>query len=103
MSFVDPFTGKTLKELIDSYTEDVILGAVMSELRTKFQTAVRGMAEAGRSDEEIAQAMLTWKPGERVRTAATPQASILKNWGSLTPEQQAEILDKLSSIKGSKK
>lgn len=96
----NPVAGKTLDEVVALYGEDKVLELFNGKLIIDFQGAVRGMAERGRSDDEIREVMANWKPGQKVNTPVSPQQAILKNFGSMTPEQKAELIAQLTALKG---
>lgn len=100
ISLPDPYGDKALSELAVEYGEDKVLNAAVSSFRIKFQSAVRSLAEAGKTDEEIRNIMSTWKPGTDLglRTPADPKAAILKNFSSMTAEQRALIMQQLANM-----
>lgn len=93
----DPFLGD-LDTLTAKYGSEVITAAAQQQLRIRFQAAVRALAEAGKSDEEITATMASWKPGDRLGLGGDPKATILKNFGNMTPEQKAELIRQLSEM-----
>ena len=97
ISLPDPFLG-SLEELGEKYGAEVVAEAARAQLRIKFQAAVRSLAEAGRSDEEITSTMASWKPGDKLGLGGDPQALILKNFGNMTPEQRAALIEQLSKM-----
>lgn len=95
----DPFSGLTLEELCAKYGEDKIRELAVAQAIVKFQGAIRTMAEQGRPDEEIAEVMSGWKPGDKVGEGRmSPEQQIVKNFGNMTPEQRAELIAKLSAM-----
>lgn len=82
----------TISELVELLGEDAVLSAAVSSIKIDFQAAVRRQLEAGKSDEEIAGIMATWKPGDKLSLPADPMARIRNAWGSLSEEQKAEML-----------
>lgn len=97
ISLPDPFLG-SLEELGEKYGSEVVAEAARAQLRVKFQAAVRSLAEAGKPDEEIASTMAGWKPGDKLGLGGDPQAVILKNFGNMTPEQRAALIEQLSQM-----
>lgn len=94
----DPFVAESLDDLAAKYGAEVVLNAAQQQLRVKAQAAIRAMAEAGKSDEEITSTMETWKPGDRLGLGGNPMEIVLKNFGSMTPEQRAVIMERLASM-----
>ena len=97
ISLPDPFLGE-LEELAEKYGKEVIAEAARAQLRIKFQAAVRSLAEAGKSDEDITSTMSSWKPGDKLGLGGDPQALILKNFGNMTAEQRAALIAQLSAM-----
>lgn len=97
ISLPDPFLGD-LEALSEKYGAEVVAESARAQLRVKFQAAVRSLAEAGKSDEEIASTMASWKPGDKLGLGGDPQAVIMKNFGNMTPEQRAALIEQLSKM-----
>lgn len=97
ISLPDPFLG-SLEELAEKYGPEVVAESARAQLRVKFQAAVRALAEAGKGDEEISGTMSSWKPGDRLGLGGDPQAVILKNFGNMTAEQRAALIEQLSKM-----
>ena len=95
----DPTAGLTLEEMANKFGEEKVNELAKANFIIRFQSAIRSMAEAGKSDEEIAATMQSWKPGDKVLDGTKdPEQSILKNFGNMTPEQRAELMAKLSAM-----
>lgn len=88
----------TLDDMITAFGADTVYSSAFAQIIVGFQAAVRRLAEAGKSDDEIASTMLTWKPGMRLGLGGDPIARTLANFGNLSPEQQADLLQKLASM-----
>lgn len=97
ISLPDPFLS-SLEELSEKYTSEAVAEAARAQLRVKFQAAVRSLAEAGKPDEEIISTMASWKPGDKLGLGGDPQQVILKNFGNMTPEQRAALIEQLSRM-----
>lgn len=97
ISLPDPFLG-SLEELAEKYGQEVVAESARAQLRVKFQSAVRALAEAGKEDGEISATMANWKPGDRLGLGGDPQAVILKNFGNMTAEQRAALIEQLSKM-----
>lgn len=97
ITLADPFLGD-FEELSNKYGAEVVVEAARAQLRVKFQSAVRSLAEAGKSDEEISSTMASWKPGDKLGLGGDPQALILKNFGNMSPEQRAALIAQLSAM-----
>lgn len=98
----NPFASKSLKELMDIYGEERILNYAVAQLTVRFQAGVRSLAKAGTPDAEIAEKMAGWKPGDKLVQNGTSIDSIVKNFGNMTPEQQAQLFAKLEAARAAK-
>lgn len=89
-----------LDELVEKLGDKQVYNLAFAQYIVGFQSAVRRMAESGKSDEEIVATMQTWKPGDRIGTSGDPIQRTLANFGNLTREQQAELMAKLAAMQG---
>ncbi len=80
-----------LQDLCGQFGEQAVFDAAFSQFVVGFQGAVRRMAEAGKSDDEIKETMANWKPGMRLGLGGDPIARTIANFGNLSPEKQAEV------------
>lgn len=87
-----------LDGLVEKLTETVVYQLACAQYIIGFQNAVRSLAKAGKTDEEIRNVMSTWKPGERLGLGGDPIQRTLANFGNLNKEQQAELMAKLASM-----
>jgi len=89
--------GATLEEAVDKFGADVVFTNFKRTAVITAQAAIRRMLEGDKSEEEIASAMSTWKPGVALERTIDPVASLVGKWDSYSPEEQAEILKKLKT------
>lgn len=75
--------GENLAELSTQFGEDVVYSHVKRSLIIAVQATMRGMMDAGKSPEEIQEAVTNWKPG-------------LKKPGKTALEKAREELAKMS-------
>lgn len=92
----NPYAGKSLEQLAEAYGTERVANYAVAQLTVRFQSAVRSLAVAGKSDEEIAKTMETWKPGDRLSSGMSME-SIVRSFDSMTPEQQAQLFAMLQS------
>lgn len=92
----DPFVNKSLEELQATYGETTVIELFCSAARVRFQSAVRTLAEQGKSDEEITSTMQSWKPGDKIAGGVSTQ-SMLKHFANLSPEQQQLFIQQLTA------
>lgn len=87
-----------LEDMITTFGADVVYNNAFAQIIVGFQSAVRRLAEAGKSDDEIASTMAEWRPGMRLGLGGDPIAKTLANFGNLSPEQQADLMQKLAGL-----
>lgn len=75
--------GENVQELVEQFSEEVVYSHVRRSLIIAIQATMRGMMDAGKSPEEIQQAVTDWKPG-------------LKKPGKTALEKAREELAKMS-------
>ena len=85
-------------ELVEKLGEKTVYALAFAQYIIGFQSAVRRLAEAGKSDDEISNTMQNWKPGDRLGLGGDPIQRTLANFGNLTPEQQAQLMQQLASM-----
>ena len=90
ITLADPFLGD-LQDLLTKFGDEAVVEAARAQLRIKFQSAVRSLAEAGREDNEISTIMSAWKPGTPLNTGGDPVANVMKNYGNMSAEQRAQL------------
>ncbi len=91
----------TLDGMTEQYGETAIYNMAFSQLRIDFQGAVRRLAEAGKSDDEIKETMATWQPGQKLSLGSRDSLDKLESsWGNMTPEQQAQYKLRLEALLG---
>lgn len=98
LTLPNPVSEMTLEDMLAEFGEAKVMELAKASYATKFQAAVRTMAEQGRPDEEIERFMVSeWKPGVKIQEVKlTPEEAILKNFGNMSPEQQAKLIDILA-------
>lgn len=93
----DPFIVDSLEELAQKYGPEQVLASAQQQLRVKMQAAIRAMAVAGRSDEEIQAVMESWRPGDKLGLGGDPLAAAMKNFGNMSPEQREQFMQMLTA------
>lgn len=97
----NPVFSLNLDELAAKMGPEKLLAMAKAMWVIKAQAAIRAMAEAGISDEEISIKMQSWNPGDRLTEKLSPEQAILKNFGNMTPEQKARVMASLEQIASS--
>lgn len=91
--------GASLQEAIEKFTPEVIFTNFKAAAKITAQSAMRRYLEGGKSSEEIATLMKSWKPGVAMERVTDPVAALIGRWDSYSPAEQTEILKKLKSKK----
>jgi len=94
--------GANLAEMIKKFGEEVVFTNARGSFVITAQSAMRRYLEGGKSQEEVAGIMATWKPGIALARQVDPVAALTSQWGTFTPEKQAEILKQLRAAGGGK-
>ena len=88
--------GETAEESIQMYGAEAVNSNAWANARVTIQAAIRRMHEAGKSDEEIQEALGDWKMGVAVSGGRVdPIAASLAKFKTMSHEEQSEYLDKL--------
>jgi len=88
--------GETLDDFVELCSPETTLSLAKSQAIVSIQGNVRRLSKAGKSAEEIQAEINSWKPGQVARRVAVdPQAAIVKQFATMSPEEQAEFLAKL--------
>lgn len=89
--------GENVQDMINKFGAEVVLSNARANMVITAQSAMRRYLEGGKSQEEIAGIMKSWKPGVALARQVDLVAPLVSQWGSFTPEKQAEILRTLKS------
>jgi hypothetical protein len=89
--------GSNCDEAVEKFGDEAVFSAFVSKSVITAQSAMRRFMEAGLSDEEIQAKMDTWKPGVAMERTVDPVAALMGKFGSMTAEEQQELLSKLQA------
>jgi len=90
--------GESLDEAVQMFGEEQILSNAWANWRVTLQAAVRRMLAAGKSQDEIQAALENAKMGVAMeKTSVDPITASLMKFKTMSPEQQAEFLEKLKA------
>lgn len=94
--------GETSEESVKMFGDDVVNSGFNAATVVKAQARLRSLLEKGKTPDEAAALMSSYKPGvAAARVGADPKAAYMAMFNSLTPEQKLEELKKLQqSMKG---
>ncbi len=96
---IDYDFGANLDEAVQKFGGEVIYEDFIDSAVITLQSAMRSMARAKKTDEEIATALAEWKPGVSRRGKTDPIAGLMARFGKMTPEKQQELIEKLLASK----
>ena len=91
--------GGTLDEAVKLFGADTVYANFVRSSVITAQAAMRRMLEDGLSQADIAAKMASWKPGVPLERVIDPVAATLNKFAAMTPEKQAELIQKLKSMK----
>ena len=89
--------GKDLNEMVEKFTDDVVFTNARASFKITAQSAMRRYLSSGLGQEEVAGKMAAWKPGVAIERTVDPVAALLGKWGSMSKEEQADVLKKLKA------
>ena len=92
--------GDTLKDSVEKFGEAVIFTNFKRTAVITAQAAMRRMLEGGKTEEQIVEAMGTWKPGVALDRTVDPVGSLVSKFDSYSKEEQDEIIKKLKAKMG---
>ena len=85
--------GENAADAINRYGDDVVFSQFVAAAKITAQSAMRRMLEAGKTQEEIAAKMSSWRPGVALtREAVDPITAALGRFGTMTPEEQKAFI-----------
>ena len=85
----------TVEENIKNYGGDIVNSRFKAALVVDVQNIARNLLGKGKTHDEIRAHLKTWKPGLKA-VGKTKFEKTMDLLGSLTPEQKAELLAKLT-------
>lgn len=90
---------ETVNGLLEKYGEEVVYSAAKKSLVISAQAIIRSMIRSGKSDEEIAEYMKSWKPGVQRTSKGDAVASILSKFSKMSEAQQKAFVEKLLAMR----
>lgn len=87
--------GDDLQSAIQICGEEAVFDHYVRAARIALQGILRRYIEAGKSDEEIAEAIAGWKPGTTLERQVDPVAMLVGKFGKMSAEEQAALLARL--------
>lgn len=88
--------GKDLDEAREKFGDEVVFSNFKGAAVITAQAAMRRRLEQGKSAEQIAEEMKSWKPGVALaRGAADPAAALLAKFGGMDAKEQQDLIAQL--------
>jgi hypothetical protein len=86
--------GTNMDESIAKFSEEVIHASFVKQAKVVLQARVRDLMKAGKTDDEIKEAITQWVPGIRQprAAAATTVDKLMKAVGKMSAEDKAKIM-----------
>ena len=83
--------GDSLQQAVEKFGEDVVWKAALQQLKIRLQAVIREQIAAGKSDEEIAQHVAGWKPGQAPQRKSAVE-KLAEKLAGLSKEEQQRVL-----------
>ena len=101
---VDYNFGADLNEATALFTAEVVHSCFVADGKVTIQAGIRRLLNAGKTQAEIEEYFKTYKLGVKATPiAGDPIARMLSKFGTMSPEEQADVLNKLREAAKAKK
>jgi len=91
--------GGDLDKAVELFGKDVVYANFVRSSVITMQAAMRRYLEDGLDNAAIASKLAGWKPGVPIERVVDPVAAVFNKFASMTTEEQAELINKLRSMK----
>lgn len=88
---VPSLDAEDLKTLVENFGEQEVYDHARRSFVVSLQSNIRAQIDAGKSDQEIQEAALEWRPG-RTRVTRSPQERISEMLGKMSPAEREALL-----------
>lgn len=92
--------GDNLQDAVAKFGEEVVFSNFVAQTKIRAQAIVRDMMVKAKTDDEIAAAMVGWKPGVARDRVVDPTASFMAKFDSMTEEEKDAMLERLMEKAG---
>jgi len=89
--------GENLEQALDLFDEKVIFSNFRASVKITAQAAMRRYLDAGKSQEEIAELMKSWKPGVALERKSDPVAAFKAKFASMSEADKIKALAELKA------
>ena len=96
--------GANLEESVALFTKEVVHSLMVADGKVTVQAGIRRLLNAGKTQAEIQEYFNTYKLGVKAApVTGDPIQKLLSKFGTMTPEEQADVLNKLREAAKAKK
>ena len=89
--------GESLEQALDLFDEKVIFSNFRASVKITAQAAMRRYLDAGKTQEEIAELMKSWKPGVALERKSDPVAAFKAKFASMSEADKIKALAELKA------
>lgn len=87
--------GDDLPSMIEALGEELVYNLATSQYDSKIKSAIRKELGAGTPPDQVPERLKNWRPDVQHKVAKNPEEEATQAFLQMTPEQQAEHLDRL--------
>ena len=91
--------GDSLSDMVDNFTEDVITSNFKANAIIGLQAFIRRQLTLDKTEEEILELVLAWKPGIKASRASDPIGTLLKKTDNMDVTQIEDLIAQLQAKK----
>jgi hypothetical protein len=92
--------GENIEDAIAKFGAEVVFTNFQSQAKIRAQAIMRDMLTEGKTDEEIADFMATWKPGSTRERNIDPTAAFLKKFDTMDEDAKNKMIEDLMAKAG---
>ena len=92
--------GANVDEAITKYGAEVVFSNFKRSAVITAQAAMRRYMEAGKTQEEIAEAMKAWAPGVSLERSVDPVKALQNKFATMSPDEQQALIAQLMEKMG---
>lgn len=90
--------GGTVEAAIEKFGAQVVYSNFTRAAVITAQAIMRREMEAGKTSEQIAEKMATWKPGVAIERVVDPIGATMSKFKSMSAEEQNALIEKLMAM-----
>jgi len=92
--------GADVNEAIAKFGAEVVFSNFKRSSIITAQAAIRRLLEAGKTQDEIEEAMKAWAPGVSLERTIDPVRALQNKFATMSPEEQQALIDQLMQKMG---